>query len=135
MTDALCFGCGAIKFGAWCPCRDCRTLSSGNKDIDLVFSDHSMSRRNLEEFGGFLKLLKTRCEDKAVCFWAFLSYVSTCHPSLLTSRPPEDLAVQVETLLAGVEMPEIELEPGLREVLEKQKAEKPAGRRSWRFWR
>jgi hypothetical protein len=55
MTDALCFNCVAIKFGALCPCFECGAPASGQMNLDIAFSDHHFSRHTLEEFGEVIK--------------------------------------------------------------------------------
>jgi hypothetical protein len=94
-----------------------------------------MSVKNLEQFGEFMKLLQAHCVDRNICFWAFLSFITTCHPTILKAATPEALAAQVESLLAGVETPKIELEPGIDELVERKKVEKRNRKRSWKFWR
>ena len=109
MTDALCFRCGNIKFGAWCGCRECGNESSGNRELDITFSDHNMSRSSLEKFGNFIKLLHSHCEKEDVCFWAFIRFVSDKHPSILSAQPPESIVADIESLLTQVEHPHIEI--------------------------
>jgi hypothetical protein len=132
MTDALCFRCGNIKFGALCGCGECGAESSGDSKIDITFSDHHMSRASLEKFGDFIKLLHSHCKIEDVCFWAFIRFVSDKHPSILSARPPESIVADVESLLAQVEHPYIEIEPGIPEQIERQKAEKRAQKQSAR---
>ncbi len=40
MTTALCLNCGALKFGALCPCPECDAETCGNREYDLFFTDH-----------------------------------------------------------------------------------------------
>lgn len=85
-----------------------------------------MSRSSLEKFGNFIKLLHSNCEKEDVCFWAFIRFVSDKHPSILSAQPPESIVADVESLLTQVEHPYIEIEPGIHEQIERQKAEKRA---------
>ena len=50
MTIAICFACGAIKFGALCPCEKCGTTPKSEDEIavSLLMSDHHMSVADLE---------------------------------------------------------------------------------------
>jgi hypothetical protein len=50
MTLAICFACGAIKFGALCPCEKCKTIPKSEDEIavSLLMSDHHMSVADLE---------------------------------------------------------------------------------------
>jgi len=42
MTMAICFACGAIKFGALCPCDKCKATPKSEDEIavSLLLSDH-----------------------------------------------------------------------------------------------
>lgn len=83
MTWALCFKCGATKFGALCPCPDCESGSSGNIDLDIAFSDHWFSSETLQAFGEVIRAIARVCDDEEVRFQAFLHHVSTHHPQIL----------------------------------------------------
>jgi hypothetical protein len=85
MTTALCFNCGETKFGAWCPCGKCGVDTCGNRELDILFSDHRMTVTTLEKFGGLIRQLARVTSDPGVRFWAFISYVSQ-HPSELRNR-------------------------------------------------
>jgi hypothetical protein len=126
MTEALCFRCGNIKWGALCEGSECGNKPSGDSQLDIVFSDHYMSRSSLEKFGNFIKLLHSHCEKEDVCFWAFIRFVSDKHPSILGARLPESIVTDVESLLTQVEHPYIEIEPGRNEQIKRQKSEKRA---------
>lgn len=126
MTDALCFRCGNIKFWALCGCPECGVEISGPAEFAIVFSDHHMSRTSLEKFGDSIKLLHSHRDNEDVCFWAFIQFISDKHPSYLSARVPESIGVEVESLLAKVEHPHIEIEQGIDEQIEKEKAEKRA---------
>jgi len=39
MSLALCFNCGNVKFGALCECDKCGIASTGDMDLDILFSD------------------------------------------------------------------------------------------------
>lgn len=105
MTTALCFNCGDTKFGAWCPCPKCGIDSTGNRNLDILFSDHQMSAATLERFGGIIKAISAHCEQPDVRFWAFISYVSS-HPSqVLSATPPAELAEPVRELLDQLQLP------------------------------
>ena len=51
MTWALCFNCGELKFGAYCPCPECQVASTGDMNLDLLFSDHYLTRATLGALG------------------------------------------------------------------------------------
>lgn len=105
MTTALCINCGETKFGAWCPCPKCRVESCGDRNLDILFSDHQLSVETLERFGEIIKRIATRCDDPAIRFWVFISYLSSHPAQLLSANPPVELADRVETLLAELQLP------------------------------
>src|SRR5947208_1440674 len=58
MTWALCFNCGATKFGASCPCPECQRASTGDMGLDIAFSDHHWSEATLKAFGEVVRSLR-----------------------------------------------------------------------------
>ena len=50
MTLAICFACGAIKFGALCPCEKCKATPKSEDElaVSLLLCDHHMSVPDLE---------------------------------------------------------------------------------------
>jgi hypothetical protein len=83
MTDALCLNCGAIKFGALCPCPQCQAPATGNINLDIAFSDHNFARQTLEELGQVIVAIHEVSAEEELCFWSFLSYIETNHPEVL----------------------------------------------------
>jgi len=108
MTTALCFNCGETKFGAWCPCGNCGVESSGDRNLDILFSDHQMTVATLNRFGGIIKQLAQQCDDPQVRFWAFISYLSSHPAKLLTATPPSEIADQVAKVLTAAKLPIVE---------------------------
>ena len=80
MTWALCFNCGATKFGAICPCPQCGFTSTGDMNLDIAFSDHRLSEETLRAFGAVVGSIHRVCDDDHLRFWTFIHYVSTRHP-------------------------------------------------------
>ncbi|MCC9605466.1 hypothetical protein LOC68_22810 [Blastopirellula sp. JC732] len=112
MTIALCFNCGETKWGALCPCEKCGCKGTGNIELDIVFSDHHISARSLEDLGKLIKRLHAAdtSGQEGVCFWAFIAYISQ-HPSeLLKANPPAEIAADVDRLLTQASLPQIEIE-------------------------
>ena len=107
MTEALCLNCGAIKFGAICPCEECGASSSGDVEIDITFSDHHISVDQLKRFGSIIRMIQSNCEDKETAAWSFIAYVSENHPEILEADVPSHLISDVNRALrtAGVEHP------------------------------
>lgn len=64
MSLALCLACGNIKFGALCECDECGTGSTGNTDLNILFSDWHMS----EELSNIIKINGIG-NNKEVNFW------------------------------------------------------------------
>jgi hypothetical protein len=107
MTWALCFHCGATKFGAICPCPECQVGSTGNMNLDISFSDHRMSKDSLADFGRVIRSIREVCPDDAERFWAFIHYVSTRHPDILHVELSAEKSQQLESTLARAQPPDV----------------------------
>ena len=112
MTFALCFNCGDTKFGALIPCPSCNAPASGDANLDIAFSDHRMSKNNLEKLGEVVAAIKTQSEDQELCFWTFIHYVSVHHPSILGVELNSDVQASAEAILSGLDLPEFTVELG-----------------------
>jgi hypothetical protein len=110
MTDALCFNCGGIKFGALVPCFTCGAGATGDIKLDIAFSDHHFSRVTLEQFGKVIQAIKPHASNPEIGFWAFIAYVSRHHSDILQAEPPPQVAAAVEALLARAELPAVVVE-------------------------
>jgi hypothetical protein len=82
--------------------------------LDILFSDHVMSAKSLEQFGQVIQAIHRVTEDPAVRFWAFIVYVSKHPAQLLSAEPPLALAQDVQLALERAELPRVEVEPGRR---------------------
>lgn len=53
MTQAVCWKCGSIKFGAFCPCPECGATPETEDDlvISLAMTDHYFDIETLRQFG------------------------------------------------------------------------------------
>jgi hypothetical protein len=107
MTWALCFNCGNIKFGALCPCSECGVSTCGNTDLDILFSDHHLARRCLEELGSVIKVLCRVTDDRELRFAAFLCYMTQHHPQFLEVRFTPEGESKINALLDGLDLPEV----------------------------
>ena len=107
MTMALCFDCGNIKFGAICPCPNCGTSSTGNIELDILFSDHRFRVETLEQAGEIIRRLR-QASDHETAFWTFLHYISLCHPHVLTVTLQESMLERANDLLKSVELPPVD---------------------------
>lgn len=100
MTWAMCFNCGATKFGAICPCPECQISSTGDMSLDIAFSDHNMSKQTLEAFGKVVRSIRDVCDDDQLRFWSFIHYVSTRHPDILGVKLTEEQCSACEEIIA-----------------------------------
>jgi hypothetical protein len=107
MTWALCFSCGATKFGAICPCPECTVSSTGDMSLDIAFSDHHLAVETLREFGAVVRSIHRVCEDGTLCFWSFIHYVSTNHPDLLGVNLPPEQRQRCEEVIAQAAPPPV----------------------------
>jgi hypothetical protein len=114
MTWALCFHCGATKFGAICPCPECQVSSTGDMNLDIAFSDHHLSNATLEAFGEVVRSIHSVCDDDALRFWCFIEYVSNHHPDILHVSLPEEQQRQCEEILARANPPPVVVEESPR---------------------
>jgi hypothetical protein len=57
VTIAVCFRCGNLKFGAFCPCPDCSALPQNEDELvlSLAMTDHYFDRPTLERMGAAVK--------------------------------------------------------------------------------
>ena len=53
MTMAVCFKCGALKFGAFCPCGQCLAAPETEEDLalSLAMTDHYFDLATLKQMG------------------------------------------------------------------------------------
>jgi hypothetical protein len=136
MTDALCFFCGHIKFGALCPCGTCGAPAHPDMQLNITFSDHYMARPTLEELGAVIQTINGSVPDPAIRFWTFLEYVSTEHSGVLQIKLKGEDATRIPALLASLTLPPVEMRPGRHGVDWDQAREHAARSRPWwQFWR
>jgi len=138
MTMALCFFCGNVKFGAICPCDQCHVNSTGDTNLDIIFSDHYMGCSTLEQFGAVVKLINSNVEDSEIRFWTFLTFVSERHSEVMKATPPPAIAEQVKSLYERLDFPQVELLPGLKTQQTEEPPPEEEGRqkkRWWQFWK
>lgn len=109
MTQALCFFCGAIKFGALCPCETCGQGATGDIFLDITFSDHHYAVQTLEEFGVIIQEINQRTDDAKTRFWTFMVYVATHHPDILTVALPDEVWVRADEILGQCTLPTVTL--------------------------
>ena len=118
MTWALCFNCGATKFGAICPCPECQVTSTGTMNLDIAFSDHRMSKTTLGAFGDVVRSLRKVCKDDEARFWAFIHYVSIHHPEILGVTLAPDVRERCEAVIARAQPPPVTIEESERAKLQ-----------------
>jgi hypothetical protein len=61
MTQAVCFYCGAIKFGAFVACEQCNRIPKTDDELvlSLAMTDHYFERKTLEQMGANIKIGKS----------------------------------------------------------------------------
>ncbi len=112
MTLALCFSCGATKFGALCPCSSCEAASTGNVGLDIAFSDHRLAPATLKEFGAVVRAIAAVCDDDGLRLRSFLYLVSTRYPEILRIELSADKAARCAAVLEEAAPPAVTLRPG-----------------------
>lgn len=57
MTTAVCFHCGDLKFGSFCPCRACKNRPKTDDEliISLAMSDHYFEVETLNQMGDAIR--------------------------------------------------------------------------------
>src|ERR1022692_1313994 len=100
MTLALCLNCGATKFGAICPCPECKFGPTGDMNLDIAFSDHRMSKATLQAFGEVIRSIRKVCNDDRLRFWTFIYWVSTSHSTVIGVNLPAEQQKQYAEILA-----------------------------------
>lgn len=108
MTWALCFSCGEIKFGAICPCPACEVASSGDMNLDIAFSDHRLSMRQLRHFGAVVEAINGVEFDPEARLVTFLTYITREHPDMLEIEVGPELQARCEATLASLDLPDID---------------------------
>jgi hypothetical protein len=123
-THVVCLNCGEVHFGALVPCDKCgfepmKMLESEPNFISvfILFSDHHMSKKTLENFGAVVKKLKPVFPDFGVRFWALLHYVAQTYPNagIINAskfKLPPSLQERIVTGVESLGLPVFEIEPG-----------------------
>lgn len=122
MTMALCFRCGSIKRGALCPCPACKEEPTGKPALDIAFTDHYLAVETLREFGAVMKEIEAHANDPTERFWAFVEYVSTQHPSVLTVDIAPESKVRLVEILKQCRLPSVTLRESPMEANRQGKA-------------
>ncbi len=100
----MCLNCGGIKCGALVPCDACASPATGNLTLDIAFTDHRIPREKLLELGAVVSEIHRVCEDRSLCLWTFLQYVSLHHPSILEVHLKEDAKQAAAGVLAQLQL-------------------------------
>jgi hypothetical protein len=83
--------------------------------LDMTFSDHCYCEETLSEFGGVIKAIREAApNDPVESYWAFLQYVATNHPSILSIQLKDDMAARVARILGSISIPPIILKNSWR---------------------
>ncbi len=114
MTTALCLYCGNLKHGAFLPCGGCHYEASGNRQLDIAFSDHYLTEDTLRAFGRVIQCLCKNATDDVVAGWAFMRHISEYYPEIISFDIPRKFASQVNDLLVCTPVPEVVVEDSPR---------------------
>ena len=112
MTWALCLNCGETKFGAILRCEKCGFRSTGDMNLDTLFSDHNISVSTLIQFGEVIKAINLASADAQERFWTFIYYVSVHHPELIERKIEEDEVSRYKKILQIAHPPRVILTRG-----------------------
>jgi hypothetical protein len=82
-----------------------------NIQLDIAFTDHNMSQASLEAFGQVIQAINVVCDDPSARFWAFIYYVSSEHPSILTVELGEEWTEWCSMLFDKLKLPNVKVEP------------------------
>ena len=57
MTIAVCFRCGTLKFGAFCPCGECTAVPQTEDELalSLAMTDHYFDTPTLDQMGASIR--------------------------------------------------------------------------------
>ena len=127
MTMALCFNCGNTKFGAICPCPECGVTTTGDMNLDIMFSDHHMSVATLEAFGEVVRAIRRQCDDQQLRFWSFIRFVSVNHGDILGLQLPPEQAAAYDEVLARAAPPFVTYEESEQSRFLREHKEKSDG--------
>jgi len=109
VTIALCLNCGKIKIGALCPCPGCGLSSSGDVDLDLLFSDHHLTPESLSQLGRVIGNIRSSTTDDELFSSTVLHFVQLQNPNLLTCDVESSQLKEVKRLLASLNFPPVML--------------------------
>jgi len=109
MSLALCFNCGNVKVGALCECDKCGIESTGNVDLDILFSNWKFSEDVLSKFGNVVVQIQQNTNDKSIAFWTFLKFISNEYPEILSIDVDEEILNEVEQLLEQLQIKRFEI--------------------------
>jgi len=110
MTLALCLNCGEIKWGAICPCQQCKVPSSGDMNLDIAFTDHYWAEETLSQLGAVIQTIAPHSQDSSLRIWAFLQFVSDHHPDILKVELQPHQKAEVAALLKDLVLPPVKLQ-------------------------
>jgi hypothetical protein len=110
MSLALCFNCGNVKFGALCECEECGTGSTGNVDLDILFSDWNYCEEVLEKFGNVIVQIHRHTDNQRLVFLTFLRFVSNEYPGIVNINVDGETLDEIEKILEKLEIERFEIE-------------------------
>jgi hypothetical protein len=79
--------------------------------LDIAFSDHALSKSELESFGKVVQAIHSVCEDEQECFWAFIRFVSVHHSDILGVKISPENQQRLDEILSQAKPPQVAREP------------------------
>jgi hypothetical protein len=110
MTSALCTRCGAIKFGAYCPCRDCGAPADPDKDLSIALSDHRLSVGALERIGEVVRAIAAASPDGDLRRAALLQMFRERFPPSYHREVAPSLVEPARAILATIALPTVNIQ-------------------------
>lgn len=132
MTTALCTACGAMKFGAWLPCKSCGVGSTGNRNFDIFMSDHYLDDRALSFLGSVVARIRGGVVDPESAQQLFMYYAVQTLPGLGRVDIDTEQKVRAERAPAAASIPQLPKDLVFRFDETIQKRSKDAW---WKVWK
>jgi len=109
VTEAICLSCGRRRLGAISACDQCGVASTGNFNLDTLFSDWVMSETALDHFGSIIQTIQKVETDEDVRWWTFMLHFSEHYPGFLSIDLTPEAREKAESLLSQLALPTITL--------------------------
>jgi len=119
-SQALCFNCGDLHFGALNACDKCGFQPDvENFTLWTTFSDHFMSPPMLKFFGNNMKQIANETPDFEERIWVFFQYIKDSYPGMgiidsTSFKLPSQYKDRVPQLLEKLKLPVMDFSKSIR---------------------